>query len=835
MPEDKKTIVKMAQMFSQEGRWDKAIAEYKKLIEIEPEDFSSYSLMGDVYVKKGDLQPAFDAYLLCSDAYLRLGQMEKAAQAQEKIAALSPDGLNPESRKKQIIFKKQMEGDKILESGDPAKAVAAYQAVLAMDPNRFDLYQKLGDLHLSQGNVAAACAKFRELGDIYLKNRLVKKAAPLFQKIVELEPENTEARAALAEIHAKNGNDSDAKKEFLLLAEAVFQQGDFDRAFQFAQKAEQLKAIESYNYLGHVELHRGRRGEARGWFEKLLKFKPGHGGALWGMALIQVAESHADEAVKTLAKVPKADRFYGEALAAMADLEAAKGLPEAVQHYLDAAQILKAKGALTQAKAAEAAAAALDQKPGAEPQAPAPVAAKEAEVAPAPVALAPPAPAPAPEPVPAPPVAAPAPVAAVEAPAPVVAAPAPVAVVAPAPVVLPEAPIAELAPVVSQEAPVQAAAPEPEPAPAAKARVEQAEDAATLLSLAENFEAEGALDEALGIYQRVLNLDANHAGAREGMSRVYRLLAGSAPQASPPPPPAPVALAPLPAPLAPPAPALAPPLPPPSMKLPPLAALAPLPGPGAMDMEKLAAIKAQTEAIQRQAKADVEARMRDETEAKLKAEIAALKATGMEAKRRDLEAAEQAAAEKKRMEAKIRAQIEAEMRARAEGEAAARHAAEAHVPKAAEPHHAAPPHNDKDEVSRRQAEVLARVDAQQKERLAPLRRTIDDIRRKADGQAPGTAAAAPPASPLPPLHKAEEEADEMEDFASVSVAEIFVKQGLKAEAQKIYERILRREPDNDEVRAKLEALLGHKPAPGPSAPAGGGPAAGPKKSKVSYL
>jgi tetratricopeptide (TPR) repeat protein len=97
--EDKKTIVKMAHIYSQEGRWDKAIAEYKKLIKIEPEDFNSYSMLGDVYVKKGEFQPAFDAYLVCSDAYIRLGQLEKAALVQSKIARLSPETLNSDSQK----------------------------------------------------------------------------------------------------------------------------------------------------------------------------------------------------------------------------------------------------------------------------------------------------------------------------------------------------------------------------------------------------------------------------------------------------------------------------------------------------------------------------------------------------------------------------------------------------------------------------------------------------------------------------------------------------------------------------------------------------------------
>ena len=78
-----------------------------------------------------------------------------------------------------------------------------------------------------------------------------------------------------------------------------------------------------------------------------------------------------------------------------------------------------------------------------------------------------------------------------------------------------------------------------------------------------------------------------------------------------------------------------------------------------------------------------------------------------------------------------------------------------------------------------------------------------------------------------------------------AVADIYTKQGLVAEAVRIYEKILGREPGNAEIRKKLEAL---KPGSAPAAPAAP-PAAKPaapappaaadadpkKKSKVSYL
>ena len=843
----------MAHIYSQEGRWDKAIAEYKKLIKLDPEDFNSFSMLGDVLVKKGELQPAFDAYFVCSDAYIRLGQLEKAALVQSKIARLNPEALNADSKAKQAVFQKQVEGDKAMDGGDLDAAIASYQTVLGMDPDRFDLYQKLGDLYLRKGEIDKACRKYLEIGDIYFRNKLIKKAAPIYLKVVELDPENVDAHAALADIQAKSGNESEAKKELLLLAEFLFQRGDLERCYQFAQKGEQLKSIESYNYLGHVELRRGKRGEAKAWFEKLLKFKLNHGGALWGLGLVQVEDGKPDDAMKTWARVPNSDRFYGETLEAMASVLASKGkTAEAAKHYQDAAAALRSKGMADAAKAATDKASELLGGAVIEeaPVAAAPPAPPVAETAPLPAA--------APEPAPLP--AAPAPAAA----------PPPLPVMAQASQALP--PLPELPAVHT-----------PEPSPE--------DDVETLLALADNFEAEGAFDEAIGVYQRVLAQDGEDARAKEGLSRAYRMLAGGPAQNAP--APAPQAGQ--------------------EDELAQLAArkLAEERSRAEEEARQAAAARAEAEANARKleserstaealAKAAAESKLRAETETRLRAEIEARQKAEADAKRQAVEAAAQAEAMHKRIESEIRAQLEEEMRRKVETEAqaradeevarkveAARQSAEAEARVKAEAEIRRQFESERKKLENEQAEVkqrkedelhrdisakveveqkaetdrkveavrakeqdeankrktndvLARVAAQQKEKMAPLQRTIDEIRRKVEERAAQNsgAAAAPsaPSAPVPaqPLASkpAGEDADEMDDFMTAAVADIYVKQGLVDEARRIYERILRREPGNSDVRDKLAVLEGKAPAgpdPGPKAP---DPV---KKSKVSYL
>ena len=85
---------------------------------------------------------------------------------------------------------------------------------------------------------------------------------------------------------------------------------------------------------------------------------------------------------------------------------------------------------------------------------------------------------------------------------------------------------------------------------------------------------------------------------------------------------------------------------------------------------------------------------------------------------------------------------------------------------------------------------------------------------------------APPAADVPaPWHDEEAASDVFapaeavtppaDDItATLTMADLYVQQGLPDQARPIYERILERDPDNRAVRDKLESLAGPQPAKG---------------------
>jgi len=330
---DKKNIVKMAYIYFQEGRWDKAIEEYKKLVALDPEDINTHNMLGDVYVKKGSTREAFEEYIKVSNDFSSRGQADKAVIVNKKIAALDSSLLPAEAQKKQNLIKQTIKAETAMEQGDVDAAIEALSEVLKLDNENLAAFSKLGELLEKKGMVDEACKQYVMLGGAFLKNRLFKKAQEMFQKVVTLEPENIDARVNLAQIFIKQGSEGDAKKEYLVVAELALNKGDLENANAYASKAVEFKSIEAHYILGMVLFKKQKISEAKAEFESLLRFKVNHVGALTYLGKCLLEMNQADKAAENIQKALKVEKDNLVAIEAAVELSLKMGKkPEAITH-----------------------------------------------------------------------------------------------------------------------------------------------------------------------------------------------------------------------------------------------------------------------------------------------------------------------------------------------------------------------------------------------------------------------------------------------------------------------------------------------------------------------
>ena len=197
MSTNKDKIRAAAQKYLQKGQLDKAIKEFERLVEDDPNDVRTLLKIGDLQVRKGDQQAATKTY----------GSVAKYYSDQ----------------------------------GFFLKAVAVYKHILKLDPNLQDINQRLAELYQQLGLVSDAINQYRAICELYEKEEKWDEALRVLRKMVELDADNVPSRVKLADVLARQGKNEEAKAE---LAQAATQLKRDNRLDDWSKVGERLCQID---------------------------------------------------------------------------------------------------------------------------------------------------------------------------------------------------------------------------------------------------------------------------------------------------------------------------------------------------------------------------------------------------------------------------------------------------------------------------------------------------------------------------------------------------------------------------------------------------------------
>ncbi|MGC1456318.1 MAG: tetratricopeptide repeat protein [Nitrospirota bacterium] len=220
MAVDKNTIIKEAQKHVAKGQFDKAIAEWKKLLKETPNDANIYNTIGDLCLKKDSKSEAVEAY-------------HKAANL------LAADGFT-------------------------SKAIALFKKVLNIDPKKMDAHLALGDLNAEKGLTGNALESYKLVADHYTQQNQTAKALDIYQKMADLNPSNVVFQIRLGDMYAKEGMREKSAKAYLAAADAYLSRDAFKDARHLFEKILALDPgnKEVYHKAGIVYFKEGKFVEA---------------------------------------------------------------------------------------------------------------------------------------------------------------------------------------------------------------------------------------------------------------------------------------------------------------------------------------------------------------------------------------------------------------------------------------------------------------------------------------------------------------------------------------------------------------------------------------------
>ncbi|HEY3767943.1 MAG TPA: tetratricopeptide repeat protein [Candidatus Angelobacter sp.] len=196
---NKVKVLAQAEKFVQQGKLPNAISEYEKIVKEDPKDLTVLNTIGDLNA--------------------RLGNNEEATYYFKRV------------------------GDMYAQNGFAVKAIAIYKKLTKISPYSAENTTKLAELYGQQGLFNDARVHYMQVADHLLKSGDNQQAARVFQKILELDPENAHTQAKLADLYTKLGKKEEARNIYYSAAESLYARGSYAAAEEALEKVLSLDPL----------------------------------------------------------------------------------------------------------------------------------------------------------------------------------------------------------------------------------------------------------------------------------------------------------------------------------------------------------------------------------------------------------------------------------------------------------------------------------------------------------------------------------------------------------------------------------------------------------------
>jgi tetratricopeptide (TPR) repeat protein len=223
---NKQKVLSAAEKFVQQGKLPNAITEYEKVLKADPKDLTVMNTVGDLYSRLGNSEKAVECFKSVGDAYASQGFTVKAIAMYKKLSKL----------------KSSLEGS-----------------------------LRLAELYTQQGLFNDARAQYLQVAEEFLREGQLEQAVRIFQKTLEMDPENVAMRTRLAEVYVRLGKKTEAWQIFAAAAETLRAKGQLAPAEEILQRMITLDPGNSYALLlrGRTAFDAGDMAAAVQFLEKV--------------------------------------------------------------------------------------------------------------------------------------------------------------------------------------------------------------------------------------------------------------------------------------------------------------------------------------------------------------------------------------------------------------------------------------------------------------------------------------------------------------------------------------------------------------------------------------
>jgi len=266
-------LLKVAERQAAGEDWTVARQTLQRVLEIDPHCLEARRRQAEILVRLARPEEASVEFLHIARQLAEAGDLEQAQRSLEQAYALPPEYREEklqlfremeEQLRRTTLQKRLGQAGRLLEDEQWEAAEHAYGLLLADYPDCVEAKLGLARLKQRTGAQDDSRSLFLETADGYRKEGHIRQATGVLQELLRLWPQQEQALERLCELEESSGNLEEAGQLYLRLAEAREKAGRLDVAMEMCEKVLQREPdhLAARDHMAHLLELLGRREEA---------------------------------------------------------------------------------------------------------------------------------------------------------------------------------------------------------------------------------------------------------------------------------------------------------------------------------------------------------------------------------------------------------------------------------------------------------------------------------------------------------------------------------------------------------------------------------------------
>jgi pilus assembly protein FimV len=216
MAYNKSKFVEAAQKLLNQGKVAQAIAEYQQILKYEPRDQVTLMTIGELYIRQGETIQAIDYFERLAQLFVSDGFLTKAIAVYKRIAKLAPEEIRPLEKLADLYVQQGVMSEARplflqlaelhLKNNKQPEAVALLKKLLSAEPDNLRIQIRLADLYQAMGQSGEALETYVSAAQRALARGDQAECEKLADKALHLDPKHLDALIVKARAFSTTGN-----------------------------------------------------------------------------------------------------------------------------------------------------------------------------------------------------------------------------------------------------------------------------------------------------------------------------------------------------------------------------------------------------------------------------------------------------------------------------------------------------------------------------------------------------------------------------------------------------------------------------------------------------